>query len=216
MKLMMVIGSLDFKWLFLHMDNRQIMDKSHQTILSNTVFSRSPSLVELTQVVRLVVHSIAAARPQDEIIRAQLIIIASILQQSKNVLPVNSIDSLKELVFVRPGVLKDIMMTMPSSEILQGNLNLLLSSPFSLSISGVHFLSEAILSPASQNDRKLVSDISYYWVTAVKGGLDDKDEYSVSFELLLGSLSVNERPFTGRFCLYVDQIPGIFTSLGPP
>ena len=134
-RLRIVIDSLDFEWLFLHMDNRQIMDKTYQTILSNSVFSRTPTLVELTQVLLLVMHSIAASRPRDEVIEAQLFIIASILQQSKAVLPVNSLDSLKELVFVRPGVLKDIMMTMPSSEIFQGNLNTLLSSPFPQSIS---------------------------------------------------------------------------------
>jgi hypothetical protein len=131
MELMIVIGSLNFEWLFVHMDNQQIMDKSLQTILSDMVFTQTPTLVELTRVTHLVMHSIAASRPRDEIITAQLSIIAFVFQQSTTILPVNSLDSLKELIFVRSGVLQDIMMTTSSSEILQGNHNLLLlSSPF--------------------------------------------------------------------------------------
>jgi hypothetical protein len=130
MQLIIFIGSLNFEWLFLHMDNQQIMDKSHQTILLDTIFLRTPTLVELTQVTHLIMHSITASRPPGEVISAQLFIIASIFQQAKSVLSVSSFDSLKELVFVRSGVLKDIMTTMSSSEILGGNLNLLLSFPF--------------------------------------------------------------------------------------
>ena len=124
MELMNVIGSLSFEWLFLHSNNQQIVDKSFQTILSDVVFTQTPTLVDLMRVTHLVMHSIAASRQQDEIIRAQLTIIASVLQQSKTVLPVNSLDSLKELIFVRSGVLRDIMMTSSSSEVLQGNHNL--------------------------------------------------------------------------------------------
>ena len=121
---MNVIGSLSFEWLFLHSNNQQIVDKSFQTILSDVVFTQTLTLVDLMRVTHLVMHSIAASRQQDEIIRAQLTIIASVLQQSKTVLPVNSLDSLKELIFVRSGVLRDIMMTSSSSEVLQGNHNL--------------------------------------------------------------------------------------------
>jgi hypothetical protein len=132
---MNVIGSLNFEWLFLHMVNQQIMDKSLQTILSDVVFMQTPTLGELTQVTHLVIHSIAASRPRDEIIRAQLSIIASVFLQSKTILPDTSLDSLKELIFVRSGVLKDIMMTTSSSEVLQGNPNLL----FVLSLSLIVF-----------------------------------------------------------------------------
>ena len=204
---MNVIGSLNFEWLFPHMDHQQIMDKKFQTILSDMVFTQTPTLVELVQVTHLVMHSIAASRPQNKIIRAQLSIIASVFQQSKTILPVNSLDSLKELIFVRSGVMQDIMMTTSSSEVLQGNHNLLLSSPFLIvCISGIHILSEAILNPASQNDRKLVSDISYHWVTAVKVGLDDKDEYSVSSDFFPG-LSVDERPFQiSSACMWIRYL----------
>ena len=132
MELMNVIGSLNFEWLFLHMNNRQIMDKSLQTILSDTVFTQKPTLVELTRVTQLVMHSIAASRPRDEIIRAQLSIIASVFQQLKTILPGDSLDSLKEFIFVRSGVLQDIMMTTSSSEVIQGNHSISFSlSPFS-------------------------------------------------------------------------------------
>src|ERR1700678_2686464 len=94
------------------------------------VFTQMPTLVELMQVVHLVMHAITASRPRDEIVRAQLSIIASVFRQSKSVLPVSALDSLKELVFIHPGVLKDVMMTSSSSEIFQGNLNLLVSSRF--------------------------------------------------------------------------------------
>jgi hypothetical protein len=48
-------------------------------------------------------------------------------------LPVASLDSLKELDFVRPGVLKDIMMSMSSKGILQGKLTFLVGPPFPFS-----------------------------------------------------------------------------------
>ena len=125
------IGSLNFEWLFLHLDNQQIVDKTRQTILTDIVFTQMPTFVELTQVIHLVMHAIAASRPQDDIVGAQLSIIASIFQQSKGILPVASLDLLKELVFTRAGVVKDIMMGISSREILQGNLHLFLSSLFS-------------------------------------------------------------------------------------
>lgn len=118
---MNVIGSLNFEWLFVHMDDQQIVDKSFQTILLDVVFTQTPTLVELTRVTHFVIHSIAASQSQDNIVRAQLSIIASVFQQSKTILPVNSLDSLKEAIFVRSRVLQDIMMTSSSSEILQGN-----------------------------------------------------------------------------------------------
>ena len=128
---MKIVGSLNFEWLFLHMDNQQIMDKSLQTTLSDMVFTQTPTLVELTQITHLVMHSIAASPPRDEIISAQLSIIASVFQQSKTILPVNSLDSLKELIFIRSGLMQDLMTTTPSSEVLQGNHKLLLSSSLS-------------------------------------------------------------------------------------
>ena len=118
---MNVIGSLNFEWLFVHMDDQQIVDKSFQTILLDVVFTQTPTLVELTRVTHFVIHSIAASQSRDNIARAQLSIIASVFQQSKTILPVNSLDSLKEAIFVRSRVLQDIMMTSSSSEILQGN-----------------------------------------------------------------------------------------------
>ena len=90
-------------------------------------FHPNTTLVELTRITHLVMHSIAASRPQDEIIRAQLTIIASVFQKSKTILPINSLDSLKELVFFCSGVFRDIMMTTLSSEVLH---NLLLSKTF--------------------------------------------------------------------------------------
>ena len=131
MELMNVIGSLEFEWLFLNTNNEQIIDKTYQTILTDTIFTRTPTLVELTQAVHFIMHAIVASRPRDEIIKAQLSIVASIFQRSKSVLPVNSLDSLKEFVFVRPGVLKDLMMATLSNEIVQGNLNLSVARPFS-------------------------------------------------------------------------------------
>ena len=130
MKLMNDIGSLSFEWLFLHTNNQQIMEKNFQTILSDIVFTQTPTLVELTRITHLVMHSIAASRPRDKIIRAQLTIIASVFQKSKTILPINSLDSLKELFFFCSGVSRDIIMMMSSSEVLQGNHNLLLSKTF--------------------------------------------------------------------------------------
>jgi len=105
---MNIIGSLNFEWLFIHTDDQQILDKNNQMILLDMVFTQTPTLVELMQVVH---HAITASQPRDEIVRAQLSIIASIFRQSKSLLPVSSLDSLKELVFIHPGVLKDVMMT---------------------------------------------------------------------------------------------------------
>ena len=101
------------------------MDKKYQTILSDTVFTQTPTLVELMRVVHLIMHALAASQQRDEIIRAHLSIIAFIFQQSKRNLPAASLESLKELIFVHAGVIKDVLMTRSSSEILQGNLNLL-------------------------------------------------------------------------------------------
>ena len=203
---MNAIDSLNFEWLFLRMGGQQIMDKSFQTILSDIVFTQKPTLVELTRVTHLVIHSIAASRPRDEIIRAQLSIIASVFQKSKTILPVNSLDSLKELIFVRSGVLKDIMMTTMSSEVLQGDHNMVVVLSFSHSISGVKILSEAVLTPASQNDRKLVSDISYHWVTAVKVGLDDEDENSVSFDLFLVFRLIDVLSQVSSACMWIRYL----------
>lgn len=68
---------------------------------------------------------------------------------------------------------------------------------------GVRFLLESILSPASQNDRKLVSDISHYWVTTVKNDLDDKDEHSVGPKLFLVFLLTNDLFQVSSACMWI-------------
>ena len=73
-------------------------------------------------------------------------------------------------------------------------------------ISGVHILSEAILNPTSQNDRKLVSDICYHWVTAVKVGFDDKDEYSVSSDFFLVFRLMNDLFQISSACMWIRYL----------
>ena len=75
--------------------------------------------------------------------------------------------------------------------------------PLAHNIPGVRSLLEAILSPASQSDRKLVSDISYYWVTTVKNDLDNKDKYSVSPELFLVFLLTNDLFQVSSACMWI-------------
>ena len=55
------IGSLSFEWLFLHTNNQQIMEKNFQMILSHIVFTQTLTLVELTRITHLVMHSIVAS-----------------------------------------------------------------------------------------------------------------------------------------------------------
>ncbi|KAF8164735.1 ribosome 60S biogenesis N-terminal-domain-containing protein [Crassisporium funariophilum] len=148
---------LRFEWLYLHSTDLHVTDETSRTILVQSIFTHTPSLVDVVRVVHLLVHRIAASRKRDDVVKGHLSLLALITKSSNLVLPSADYSTLKEIIFLRPGVLKDVMMSS--------------SSPVSLE--GVQLLLAAALVPSSGDDRKLVSDISSHWTNVVKLSLED-------------------------------------------
>lgn len=65
----------------------------------------------MTRAVFHVLHCIAAAGQQDESIKDHLTILAQILKASNAALASSDFNTLKEIVFVDPSILNDLMMT---------------------------------------------------------------------------------------------------------
>jgi nucleolar pre-ribosomal-associated protein 1 len=104
--------SLDFSWLFLHAREDEFRDEKCRVVLSDSVFTRTPSLVDLMRVVRLIMHRLHAQQQSESegSVTGLLLVLAGIVKRSKAVLSPGEFTSLKAMVFEHQGVLKEMFM----------------------------------------------------------------------------------------------------------
>ena len=111
---------LSFDWLYLHSARDNISKEICQQALTESVFFYGPRLVDVTRAVFLVLHGLAASSQQDESINDHLAILARILKASGAALPSSDFKTLKEIVFVSPSILNDLMMAPVPPLVLKG------------------------------------------------------------------------------------------------
>lgn len=109
--------SLHFNWLYIHSGLQDITSEACQGVLIETLFSRNPTLVELTRAVCLLTHGISGARQQDEVLKAHFNLLARLFVTAKAVLPA---ENLKDIFFGQSAIIKDILMSPASSNVLEG------------------------------------------------------------------------------------------------
>lgn len=90
----------------------------------DSIFSHAPKLADITRSVYLILHSIASSCQRDDLIKAHISLLALVVQRSRDVLSPDEFSILKDILFVQPGVLKDIMMAPSSPDVLTGNIDL--------------------------------------------------------------------------------------------
>ena len=155
------------------------MDEKCRVILSDSVFTQTPSLVDLVRVVRLIMHRLPAQQSESEgAVTGLLLVLARIVKRSKAVLSPGDFSSLKAMVFEHQGVLKEMFIAGGSAQ----------GAPFRSVIRGssdgfigTKQLLEASLVATSEIDRLLVSDIGRHWMDKLQLALLDSDSsFSVS------------------------------------
>jgi hypothetical protein len=98
--------------------------------LADSIFSHRPRPIDVTRAVFLVLHGVAASRQQDELLKDHLTTLARILDVSRATLAPPDFNTLKEMVFLSPSILNDIMMAPVSSLVLKGEFKLSLTVRF--------------------------------------------------------------------------------------
>jgi hypothetical protein len=91
-----------------------------QQALVERVFFHGHRPVDVTRAVFRVLHCIAASGQQDESIKDHIAILARILKASDAALASSDFNTLKEIVFVNPSILHDLMMTPVPPLVLEG------------------------------------------------------------------------------------------------
>ena len=110
-----------------------------------------------------------------------LAILARILKASRAALALSDFNTLKEVVFMNPNVLNDLMMAPVPPVLLEGESKRALRSASHLNIfQGIRRLLASSFDPSSQTDRFMVSNISQYWFNMLKSGVDEQAPASVS------------------------------------
>jgi len=105
-----------------------------QQTLAESVFFHGSRPVDVTRAVFLVLHRIAACSQQDDSIMNHLAILARILKASRAALALSDFNTLKEIVFVNPNVLNDLMMAPVPPLVLEGEFKCALRSASHLNI----------------------------------------------------------------------------------
>ena len=103
---------MDFSWLLLHAREDEILDEKCRVVLSDSVFTQTPSLVDLVGVVRLIMHRLPAQQQSENegTVTGLLLVLARIVKRSKAVLSPGEFTSLKAMVFEHHGVLEEMFM----------------------------------------------------------------------------------------------------------
>ncbi|KDR74243.1 hypothetical protein GALMADRAFT_250000 [Galerina marginata CBS 339.88] len=149
---------LDFASLYLNTATEDFVDEKCQALLCDTIFTFPPKLAQLKWDVNLIIHRVSSSRQHDRLLRSHFFLLARILKASSTVLSEANLYALKEAVFIRPSILKNVMMSPSLPEVVQGIKTLL----------------ESTVDHTSKHDRLLVVDISRHWFNALLTGLDDR------------------------------------------
>jgi hypothetical protein len=83
---------------------------------------QNPALIDITRAVYLIIHRISAARQEEAALKSHLTLLARSITASKPILSSTELNALKEIVFVQPSALKDLLMAPAPSNVLEGKL----------------------------------------------------------------------------------------------
>ncbi|TFK33679.1 ribosome 60S biogenesis N-terminal-domain-containing protein [Crucibulum laeve] len=160
---------LTFEPLYAHAGEKEIVDESCRHAMSQALFAYNPVFVEVKRAVRGVLHGLSVSASNSRITNGLLLLLASILKTAGVALPPTDFNSLKGIVFVRPGPLKDGMMSQSLADGASEGLNQLV---------------DVTLNASNQADRKIASDIARHWLNVLKMSM----ETEVSSQLISASI----------------------------
>lgn len=163
---------MQFDVLFRHSSEQQLTNTTCRTILADAASKGAPAVVDIKRVVCLIEHRLSHSEGRSHIGYGLIMLLTSILERLS--LTMSSVDilSLKEFVFVRPGIIKTSLMSETLSDLVRdGRFPTLVFLILADRSSGYHQLVKIVLDPRSQGDRMLISDISNHWLERVKNSL---------------------------------------------
>ncbi|KAF5309185.1 hypothetical protein D9619_012740 [Psilocybe cf. subviscida] len=155
---------INFDTMYLHTGAAHIIAERCQVVLAESVFARGRSLVVVTRAVRFIMHGIAATRQQDGALHAQLSLLARVVKTASTILAQKEFEVIKDIIFVQPSALREIMMAPQSSHIGEGIVMLL----------------KSIMKSTSPSDRKVLSGISDTWFNMFKAGSLTQDSATIA------------------------------------
>jgi nucleolar pre-ribosomal-associated protein 1 len=161
--------SLQFDVLFRHSSEKQMTDIVCQETLVDAALMCPATVLDIKRVFRLIEHRMRHSEGQDRLGHGLIVLLASIFERSSSTMSSVDIHSLKEFLFVRPGIIKDSLMSKTLSNSIREGCFLMF--PFVVladRFPGYYQLVKSAIDPRSENDRMLVSDISSHWLETLK------------------------------------------------
>ncbi|KAJ3506576.1 hypothetical protein NLJ89_g6794 [Agrocybe chaxingu] len=155
---------LQFEWLYIHTSSRRITDEKYRAVLSHACLSRCSSAVDLIRVVHLIIHGVASTIQDSSLVAGHLALLADVVKFASTGLSPADFIALKETVFVKPNIFKDIFTSPISQEV----------------VKAVDYLLGTALDPSKSDDRKVVSEISNHWFNLLKSELHIQHQSTVS------------------------------------
>lgn len=144
-------------------------DVTYRETLVDAALMGPATVLDIKRVFRLIEHRMRHSEGQDGLGHGLIILLASIFERSSSTMSSVDIFSLKEFLFVRPGVIKASLMSETlSNSIREGCLITFISVILADRSLGYHQLVQTAIDPRREDDRMLVSDISSHWLETLK------------------------------------------------
>ncbi|KIL65208.1 hypothetical protein M378DRAFT_162474 [Amanita muscaria Koide BX008] len=150
-------GCFSAQQLYLHADESVLSDLASRKVISQALFSSSPTLLDIKRMIRLISHGLGSSSSQDQYSHTLLLLLAMIVEDAGHELSDSDLDALKEELFLRQGNLKTLCVTEGVSAIMREGLKQFVQST---------------LYPVTESNRALVTDICAYWVNVIKSSLE--------------------------------------------
>ncbi|RDB20241.1 Uncharacterized protein C14G10.02 [Hypsizygus marmoreus] len=147
---------LQFDFLFLHSTEAQLVDESCREILAGMAVGPVFTIVELKRAVCLITHRFFVAIGNDDLTNGLFLLLSSIIKRSADILSPPDFMMLKEVVFVRSGVIRRSLISESLSDTVMEGLRQLVG----------------ILDSSNKNDRSLIAETFPHWVHVLQLGLD--------------------------------------------
>lgn len=139
--------SIPADWLFYDATKEQILDWDYRRAFISTFFSTRPTLQNCLELFRIIGHRLGAM--DDEETRGLLSLLAVLMCEAQPRIKEADMVTLKESLFARPSVVKQLAVGRNTNDKVQSGLRELLQSSFD---------------PRSTDDRRILSEVSTHWL----------------------------------------------------
>ncbi|KAJ7250903.1 ribosome 60S biogenesis N-terminal-domain-containing protein [Mycena haematopus] len=146
-----VLHHLTFDCLFVNSSLLDINDEARREILADTVVANAPTLADMKRAMSLINHSLSASGTP-ALTSGLILLMTSIFKRAVLILTSAEFSDLKEEIFMRYTILRDLCTATDVPEVV---------------LEGLHLLVGLVLDPTKNEDKEMVSNITNHWLSVL-------------------------------------------------